>query len=153
VAPPEERRSINVTLNRLDESTPVDFTRYPECFDPLGKDEHDQRLRGLSRWNFNGATYALDRIWQPGRGRIRIDARRGTYFWSVATSELLDKEFMRVQGEAPERDLTTPTCGCRLIWLARGRSCSAIRTPLRSARKPGLTARLTAWMSGPGPCR
>lgn len=130
---PEEWTVINASLNHLDDANPVDFVHYPDSFDPLGKAEHDRRVSNLSRWNFNGATYALDRIRRPEEGRIRIDARRGTYFWSVATSELLDREFMLAQAEAPERDLTLDVLPMRrrlhdiaggenVIFDGRGRS-------------------------------
>jgi hypothetical protein len=68
---------------------------YPERFDPAGAPLYWDKLAHIDETSsFNGATYALDRIEIGSNPRFKIHAKHGTYFHSLATSELLEREIV-----------------------------------------------------------
>lgn len=86
-------------------------------FDPRGMAEfrhHYRRCDGRS--SFNGITFALDRVHRLGPGNFRVDARYGTYFQSLATSEMLEREFISAASRNPRNPLTLADLP-RRAWL------------------------------------
>jgi hypothetical protein len=106
----------NGPMDRLDDEIEPSFATYnlgldsageprSRGFDPAGAEEyyHLQR-RAASRSRHNGAAYAFERIKRVD-GRLRVDARPGTYFDSVATSEMLEREFINAQAVSLENQI------------------------------------------------
>ena len=99
-----DQLELDAPRGRLATNSPS-FEEYPREFDPAGADEHAYLLAtadGTTR--FNGPAYAFERLDGFPSNRLRIDARPGTYFHSLVTSEALEREFIRAQyryGENP----------------------------------------------------
>ena len=103
----------NGPMDRLDDAIEPSFAAYGigtdaagetrlRGFDPEGAAEYAYLQRSAaSRSRHNGAAYAFERIRRLD-GRLRIDARPGTYFDSVATSEMLEREFINAQAATPD---------------------------------------------------
>ncbi|MER7591290.1 hypothetical protein ABTW72_27515 [Micromonospora sp. NPDC127501] len=103
----------NGPMDRLDDEIEPSFATYDlgsdsagkPCsrgFDPRGAEEYYYlQRRATTRSSHNGAAYAFERIKRVD-GHLRIDARSGTYFDSVATSEMLEREFINAQSASPD---------------------------------------------------
>jgi hypothetical protein len=120
VAAPHVREGLDTAIGLLAPGGPPsirDYDREKRGFDPRGRAEflHTYRRRD-GRNRFNGITYALDRIHRFGPGDFRVDARYGTYFQSVATSEMLEREFINAMSRDPSRPLTLGDMP-RRAWL------------------------------------
>jgi hypothetical protein len=105
VAAPRLRRDLDSALGDLSSGDLPLVDRYDAegmGFDPRGRAEfrHTYRRRN-ERKRFNAATFALDRITRQGAGDFRVDARLGRYFQSVATSEMLEREFIKQVSRRP----------------------------------------------------
>ncbi|MEW2384057.1 hypothetical protein AB0873_18480 [Micromonospora sp. NPDC047707] len=105
VAAPDVWGDLDSAIGDITDHVRPDRRRY----DAEGRG-FDRRGRGEFRrtyWRrdevrrFNAETFALDKIERYGHGRFRIDARYGTYFQSVATSEMLEREFINVVSSRP----------------------------------------------------
>ncbi|GIF25756.1 hypothetical protein BJ973_004030 [Actinoplanes tereljensis] len=71
-------------------------------FDPRGRAEFRHTYwRRDERRRFNAETFALERIVRRGPGDFLVDARYGRYFQSVATSEMLEREFIDAVSRRP----------------------------------------------------
>jgi hypothetical protein len=113
LADPADRADLDSPLGQLTQDIEPSFDHYNRGtdasghrsreFDPAGAEEYAylQRTADL-RSKHNGAAYAFTRLRRVD-GRLRVDAAPGTYFDSVATSELLEREFVRVQSRQPGR--------------------------------------------------
>jgi hypothetical protein len=70
-------------------------------YDPRGRAEHRYLIAtATAKSKHNGPAYALDRLYEDG-GALRIKAKPGNYFDSVATCEVLEREFIDVLARDP----------------------------------------------------
>jgi hypothetical protein len=90
IAAPTEWDRLDSALGQLTGGEDPRQESYPAQFDPAGASAYWDLLAHEDETSkFNGATYALDHI-EIGRGqKFKIHAKHGTYFHSLATSDLL----------------------------------------------------------------
>jgi hypothetical protein len=94
-ATPDAWDDLNIVLGELLDGEDPRQERYPERFDPAGAPIYRDKLAHVDETSsFNGATYALDRIEIDRGHRFKIHAKHGTYFHSLATSEVLEREIV-----------------------------------------------------------
>jgi hypothetical protein len=100
----DEWGNLNAALGELtDIEVPAYYTPYSDKFDPSGKEQYDADLKAGDRpGRYNDPTYRFLRLYADDNGRMRIDCGLSRYFASLATSEMLDAEFM--QALAPNVD-------------------------------------------------
>lgn len=118
-APRGEWERLESPLGELDESLLPSYSAYNESigaggatfkrdYDPDGESEFNYNLRmadAKTRHNSGAFTYTgLRRDDQTGG--LRLDARPGTYFDSVVTSEMLEREFINAQSEDPSSEVS-----------------------------------------------
>lgn len=88
-------------------------------FDPAGRSEFDTYVeRGGSRAFHNDTAYGFSRLRWDSDGSIKIDAHLTNYFTSVATSEVLEAEFLAAQAQDPSRPVSLRSLP-RRAWLHR----------------------------------
>lgn len=105
-ADPEEWSPLDRALGRLSGGEDPRQPSYPEDFNPKGRSIYERKLATVNgETSFNGATYALDQIVFEG-GRFTVNAKHGTYFHSLATSEYLEEEFLAQLVDDPDRAIT-----------------------------------------------
>ncbi|MHA6780053.1 esterase/lipase family protein [Pseudonocardia saturnea] len=114
--PADRDRGLDAVLGELlpgqDPRDPV----YPEEFDPEGRAEFEAKLAEPDpEASFNGATFALEQIEREG-GKFTIHARHGTYFHSLATSEVLERELIAHLDADPDRVIALDSLP-RRRWL------------------------------------
>ncbi|HET8660620.1 MAG TPA: hypothetical protein VFM55_16655 [Micromonosporaceae bacterium] len=103
LAAPEHWESLDAALGDLLPGEDPRQPGYPARFDPAGEVVYRQKLATADEvTSFDGATYALERIEMDG-GRFKVHARHGTYFHSLATSELLEGELVDQLAASPGR--------------------------------------------------
>ncbi|MBT8228245.1 MAG: hypothetical protein HKP61_12510 [Dactylosporangium sp.] len=112
-ATPDDQTDLEAALGTLNTSTQPSFDRYDVGFDadgrpsqrgydPNGAAEFAQHMGQIrSRSRHNGPAYAFDRLRTDG-ARMVLDARPGTYFDSVATSEVLERELLDALAAHPD---------------------------------------------------
>ncbi|WP_157539208.1 hypothetical protein [Micromonospora sp. NBRC 110037] len=105
VAAPELRGDLDSAIGNITDHVRPDRRRYDaegRGFDHRGRAEFRRTYwRRDEVRRFNAETFALDNIERHGPGRFRIHARYGTYFQSVGTSEMLEREFIDVVSRRP----------------------------------------------------
>ncbi|MEU8158767.1 hypothetical protein [Micromonospora parva] len=106
IAAPELRGDLDSAIGDITDNSRPDRRRYDaegRGFDHRGRAEFRRTYwRRDEVRRFNAETFALDTIERHGPGRVRIHARYGTYFQSVATSEMLEREFINVVSHRPD---------------------------------------------------
>jgi hypothetical protein len=107
VAAPTDRDRIDIVLGDLLDGEDPREDSYPARFDPAGAAVYRDKLAHIDETSsFNGATYALDRIEFDNGPRFKVHARHGTYFHSLATSELLEREMIDQLYADPHREVS-----------------------------------------------
>jgi hypothetical protein len=112
-AQPGDQANLEAALGVLDTATQPSFDHYDQGldatgrpqergYDPRGAAEFQDNIGRISRRSrHNGPAYAFDRLRADG-ARLVLDARPGTYFDSVATSERLERELLDVLVSHPD---------------------------------------------------
>jgi hypothetical protein len=78
---------------------------YLDSFDPAGRPSYDRRkAQAETSGSFDGATFALDCITVEA-GKAVIYAKHGTYFQSLDTSEICERELVEALDRDPEREV------------------------------------------------
>jgi hypothetical protein len=115
-ATPDHWNNLDVVLGELMPGEDPRQDNYPAHFDPDGASVYWDKLAHPDPTSrFNGATYALDRIQIDG-GRLTVHARHGTYFHSLATSEVLERELVDQLAVDPDREVDLDSLP-RRKWL------------------------------------
>ncbi|WP_406071148.1 hypothetical protein [Micromonospora sp. NBC_01638] len=106
IAAPELRGDLDSAIGDITDHSRPDRRRYDA--EGRGLDHRGRAEFRRTYWRrdevrrFNAETFALDKIERHRPGRVRIHARYGTYFQSVATSEMLEREFINVVSRRPD---------------------------------------------------
>ncbi|MFF5077859.1 esterase/lipase family protein [Actinoplanes sp. NPDC000266] len=80
-------------------------TGYAQTFDPEGRRSYEKRkTQAETTGSFDGATFALDRITFEN-GKATVYAKHGTYFQSLDTSEVCERELVDALDMDPEREV------------------------------------------------
>jgi hypothetical protein len=106
LAAPTDWDRLDIVLGELRDGEDPRQDNYPARFDPAGAPIYWDKLAHIDETSsFNGATYALDRIEIESGRKFKIHARQGTYFHSLATSELLEREMIDQLHADPSREV------------------------------------------------
>jgi hypothetical protein len=107
---------LDVVLGELMPGEDPRHNNYPGGFDPDGARIYWDKLAHVDLTSsYNGATYALNHIQIDGNS-VTIHARHGTYFHSLATSEVLDRELVDKLAEDPDGEIDLDSLP-RRKWL------------------------------------
>ena len=105
-AAPDDWENLDSALGQIASEDGVSPGGYPPDFDAPGREKYEQLLKSQKvRSLVNNPTYALERIDLDGE-KVKVYAKHGTYFQSLASSESLEAELMDALAKHPDQEVS-----------------------------------------------